>query len=557
MVNKKKSVKHNLTWQKKLEWLGKWVGLPLLIYFILFCILTWPWMANFNDKFFTDAGDGLQNVWNIWWIQHSVTNLSQLPWHTNFLHHPFGVTLIGQTLNPFNGFFVLGLLPIISLQQAYNLMVVFSFVVGGLTAFWLCYYFARSYVASMIGGAIFTFSSYHFAHAQGHMQLVSLEWIPLFILLWWMFVKKPTYWLATGSAISLMLVLFCDYYYFLYSLMVALGIVMYFWYKKKLPNLKDIKVIKKIGLFIGLCVLLVAPLPIALLVANSQMEFTGSHPATVFSSDLFGPFINSGYWKFHALTDGYYSHIDANSSESTNYLGLSVIFVILVSFIYRKIYTVDLLFWQILGIVFAILSLGPRLMVFGHTFEQIRMPYVILERIIPGMKLSGMPIRMMVIVILSSAVVVAIVLSKIDLSQHKGKLLLILFSVVFAFEVVPTPLPLTSTNYPNYVKKLQTLPSTGGVLDEAASSEPLQLYYQTYHEKPIAFGYVSRLPKELNTKEFNLYAYSSQNKLDLICSEYKVRYLTAPASRPRETTFPIIYQDKEAIIYDLKNSVNC
>ncbi|MDO8335938.1 MAG: hypothetical protein Q7T74_04130 [Candidatus Saccharibacteria bacterium] len=541
----------------KLRSLIKWTGIPILIYFIVFVIFTWPWLPNFATHLYTDQGDGLQNVWNMWWIHESVINLHQLPWHTNLLHYPFGVTLIGQTLNPFNGFVALGLMMFMPLTQAYNTMVIFSFVIGGLTAFWLSYYFSRSYIASILGGAVFTFSSYHLAHAEGHMQLISLEWIPLFILMWWMFVKKPSYWLAVGSSISLFLVLFCDYYYFLYCLMAAIGIVMYFWFRKQLPSLKKAKNLKPLGLFLLTSLLVVAPLPLALLYANSTTEFSGSHPARVFSTDVLSPFIPGGFWRFHDLTDWYWSLLPANIFEATVYLGWSVIIVLLISLVKRKKFTSDLVFWQILVGVFGILSLGPRLMIFGKTIEQIPMPYVIMERVIPGMKLSGMPIRMMVMVTLGSAVIVAIVLAKFKFNTTKGRVLIGLFIVVFVIEMLPSSLPLTNIQYPNYVYKLKSLPSTGGVLDEAAKSPSIQLYYQTSYNKPMAFGYISRLPNELNNKEFPLFAYNTENKFDKFCSEFKIRYLTAPINKPRNTTFPIIYKDNQAIIYDLKNSSNC
>src|SRR5579883_2742300 len=80
------------------------VVVPLLIYFVFFCVFTWPWVTHFRGWYFTDSGDGLQNVWNMWWINKSVVQLHRLPWYTNFLHYPFGVTLLGQTMNPFNGF---------------------------------------------------------------------------------------------------------------------------------------------------------------------------------------------------------------------------------------------------------------------------------------------------------------------------------------------------------------------------------------------------------------------------------------------------------------------
>ena len=109
--------------------------LPMFIYFVFFCFYSWPWIAHFSSHFFTDGGDGLQNIWNMWWVEKSVTELSQLPWYTNYLHYPYGVTLLGQTLAPFNGFIGTALINMfgLNLVQAFNTMVIFSFVMGGIT----------------------------------------------------------------------------------------------------------------------------------------------------------------------------------------------------------------------------------------------------------------------------------------------------------------------------------------------------------------------------------------------------------------------------------------
>ncbi len=94
--------------------------IPVLFYFLSFCLLTYPLIRNFNTHFFTDAGDGLQNVWNIWWINTAITQPGIHPsiWHTGMLHWPFGTTLYGQTLNPFNGLAAVALLRFLSLTQA-------------------------------------------------------------------------------------------------------------------------------------------------------------------------------------------------------------------------------------------------------------------------------------------------------------------------------------------------------------------------------------------------------------------------------------------------------
>lgn len=157
---------------------------PVLFYFIFFFILTYPAILSFSRVLFADTGDGLQNVWNLWWVNRAVTLLHQSIWHTNLLHYPFGTTLIGHSLTPFNGLFGILLLKLFPLIQVYNFIFIFIFVASGLTAFFLAFYLTRNYPGSLLSGYIYTFSEFHFAHAQGHLQTVSLEWIPLFLLSW-------------------------------------------------------------------------------------------------------------------------------------------------------------------------------------------------------------------------------------------------------------------------------------------------------------------------------------------------------------------------------------
>jgi len=535
----------------------KYIAIPALIYFVLFCFFTWPWITHFNSHFLTDTGDGLQNVWNMWWVNKSVTELHQLPWHTDFLHAPYGVTLLGQTLNPINGFAGIVLQQVMSLAQAFNVMVIFSFVFGGLSMFWLCYYFARRYAASIIGGAVFTFSSYHFSHAIGHMQLVSLEFMPLYILLLWKLLKKPSYFLATGAAASLLLVLLSDYYYFLYSLMLSVLVLGYLWWRKQLPSFKKRENFLPMAVFAGLGLIFVAPLPAALLLLNRREPLLGFHDARIFSTDIASPFINGGFWRFHWLTDWYYIHIRGFISESTIYLGLSVITLFIIGLFKRTKIHKDIIFWIVVAFFFGVMSLGPRLMVGGHTIERVPLPYIFMERLVPGLKLSGMPVRMMVMVTFSAAIVTAMVLARVKFNNKKQLALLILFCLVFIFEMWPRDLPLTQSKFQKYVSFLKNVPEKGIILDNAAVSEPAQLYNQTSHEQKMTLGYVSRIPENLVTKEQAIPTLFAQQKYEKLCSDFKIRYLTSPAHRPLATTLPVIYRDNEAIIYDLGKGEDC
>lgn len=558
-MTNKKAQKRSARLHPMLQKLLIYFAVPAFIYFIFFTIYSWPWMLHFNTHFFTDNGDGLQNVWNMWWVNKAVTNLHQLPWHTMYLHYPYGTTLIGQTLNAFNGFVGVVLLKVFSLAQAYNIMVIFSFVFGGLSMFWLCHYFTKKYIPSLLGGFIFTFSSYHFAHAVGHMQLVSLEWIPLFILLWWKLLKRPRYRNAIGAAVVLLLILLCDYYYFLYSVGLAGLILFYLLWRKQIPPIKEKQTWRPLLVFIIISIILVLPLPLALLSANHHDPLQGSHPGRIFSTDLLTPFIDGGFWRFHYLTDGYWHLIKAGPVEGTVYLTLSVLTLLIIAIWKRAKVHQDVVFWLGAAVIFGILSLGSHLMIFGYSINHSWLPYALLEKILPELKLSGVPVRMMVMTGFATAVISAMVLAKLDISKRRGQLLMAIFALVLVIELWPSALPNNPVGHPHYVDALSNLPATGGVLDNGAVSEAAQLYDQTIDEKPIPLGYISRTPLSVANKDAGFV-----KSLDIpegyknLCKDYKIRYYTTPIYRPlKGVDFPEVYKDNSTIIYDLKNSPNC
>ena len=78
------------------QWQSRWTNhlVPVLIYLLVYYILTFPALHLFTTEFLSDDGDGPQNIWNIWWIKKAVYEWRS-PWHTDYLFHPEGITLVG------------------------------------------------------------------------------------------------------------------------------------------------------------------------------------------------------------------------------------------------------------------------------------------------------------------------------------------------------------------------------------------------------------------------------------------------------------------------------
>jgi hypothetical protein len=157
----------------------------LISYLLLTLALTYPLATHFTRAIPGDGFDGWQNYWNLWWMKVALLEQHTSPFFTNLLYHPTGVGLLFHTLNPFNGLATLPIQTAFGLFPAYNTAVLCGFILAGLGA----YLQARqtlgprsSRLAAFLAGVIFTFAPVHIAHLLGHMQVISLEWIPFFAL---------------------------------------------------------------------------------------------------------------------------------------------------------------------------------------------------------------------------------------------------------------------------------------------------------------------------------------------------------------------------------------
>ncbi len=529
---------------------------PVFFYLVFFVIITYPLIRSFSTHLFADQSDGLVYVWNIWWVNKALIQLHQSPWYTNLLHYPYGILLFGHSLALFNGLMGIFLLKFLTLIATYNFIVVFSFVTGGLTAFWLAYYFTKSYWGSIIGGYIFTFSNYHFAHAQGHLDFVALEWIPLFLLFWHILVTRPSVIVALASAITLYAVILCAYHFFFYCLLTAIIIAVW----QAISSRDIFCFFKKRYLFPFLsffATLLVtsAPLVISLLLLNVNDPLAGGHKPKVYSLDLFAPLIPGGHWRFAGLTESYWSRLPGNIHESSVCVGIAVLFMATYVWLKRRnLMTKDLALWYIVFVFFGLLSLGPVLHVWGKEIAFIKLPYALLARLLPPLKISSIPVRMMLMVILSLSVICAAGFQSFLCGSAKKRFAAFLLLSLLFIEYLPKPMPCSLIPVPEYINVLKKLPGNGGVID-LVNTRTLALYYQTIHEKPIAFGYVSRVPKSVKEKDDQLKAIIKRREFSRLYAEYNIRYLIGGAAintADGQSLVPIrtFYRDSVAL-YDL------
>jgi hypothetical protein len=247
-------------------------------------VFTWPLVLNFLPGAGTLVPgvmleDRDQNLWNLWWVRHALFE-GHNPFVTNMIWYPTPISLYYHTLNVFNGLLAVPLLSVFSLTTTYNIIVLFSFVMGGYGAYLLVHYLCGNRWAALVGSVVFAYSAYHIATMRSLLQLISLEWVPFFVLFMlkavfdvgWTHRRDFLRWLvrrALPAGFFLFLVSLVDWYYTMYALMLAglLGvyvIMRYLWELRRDESLGAtrglLEPLVRIGLCLGIYLVLVSPI---------------------------------------------------------------------------------------------------------------------------------------------------------------------------------------------------------------------------------------------------------------------------------------------------------
>jgi hypothetical protein len=287
--------------------------------------------------------------------------------------------------------------------------------------------------------------------------------------------------------------------------------------------------------------------------------------------DLLAPFVPSRHWLFGRWTKSLWSAWPGNGHENSVYLGLSVVFLFGIVWAKRAVVELeDLRFWYGLAGLFAILSLGPVLSVSGRPIQVgpvfhvmgkdvafPLLPYALAWVAFPPLRLSGVPVRMMVIVQLVAAIVAAAGIAMLlERTRARSRYLVTALLAVLLFEYLPAPIPVTPMPIPGYVKFLNGLDEDGAVYDDFTN--PTQaLADQTFHERPIAYGYLTRTPASVAAREAELRRVAAAGDYQRLCTQYGFRYLVGSPIRdslPAEHRLTLVYQDIATRVFRLCQS---
>ena len=127
-------------------------------------------------------------MWSLGWWPHAILH-GQNPIVTHAIWAPEGRNLAWATSVPTLSLAAAPLTLAGGPTLAYNLLAIAIPALSAWTAFLLCRHVTRSFLPSLLGGYLFGFSSYMFAHSVGHMNLTAVFLVPLVALVLLSFVE--------------------------------------------------------------------------------------------------------------------------------------------------------------------------------------------------------------------------------------------------------------------------------------------------------------------------------------------------------------------------------
>lgn len=436
--------------------------------------------------------------WNLWWVRHAIFDLHVSPLYTNFVVYPYVSPLAGHTLALLWGFLSAPFQVILGLIPTFNSIVLLAFVLSGIAM----YAFVRKHVlrasVALLAGLIFAFTPAMIQRASvGHLDKLSIFWLPLCLLLWDKVIETRRWTWAVITGLCLYLSWLTDFQQTMWTLLLLSPYVLYtlltpqrYEDTEKSTNFRASVAPWLILVMSAAFIIpaLFAPLP-QLLEANKL-----NYPPARLE--------DTAYFAFHVQN----LFTRSDNGDFTIGLLLPLLALISVPFIRRD---GERWFWLIVAVGCFVLALGPYLEIGG---TRIDLPYALLHRLLGSQYRT--PMRFMTPAVLALTILVSLTLDR-TVFHWKGLInrvntqralvagLMLLF--IWDYDLLK---PFPTTAMPDYqaYRSIAQEPGNFAVLELpigvrtgfaiVGRGEVLQ-YYAPFHRHPTPTGYLSRLPNEV------------------------------------------------------------
>lgn len=470
------------------------------VFLLLTILMTYPLALRIDTHVCGDSGDKHQFIWNFWWFHKALVELKTNPFFTPYLYHPHGTSLLLSATTPFNTLLSVPLQEVLSRTTVYNLFVLFSFWAAAVGMYCLVFHLTRSAAASLVSGFIFSFSAYHFAHALGHLNLLSIEWIPFFLLYTIKSFQEPRVGNVLKASAMLVLNALCCWYYLVFCALFLGFAALYFlvpWDRNQ-----GTLVLRKALQILCLSAVVLSPLVAPMILEEQRGRYRGGHDPTGLPADLASFLVPNLTLTYSCLFYPAWSRFRADPSEGSNYVGLSVLLLLVYSL--RKVPRPLRSFWLFMAALFFLLSLGPFLNILGFSLP-VPLPYLLYHHVVPFSRITGVPARFHIITMACISVLAGYGLKALLEGSPRNRHASLGTRLRYSSRLLPLaiwilidhlhiPVICTKTSVSPFYRSLGREPGTYAIVDR--TDPPKALFFQTVHQKHLVGGYVSRVSSD-------------------------------------------------------------
>jgi dolichyl-phosphate-mannose-protein mannosyltransferase len=384
-------------------------------------------------------------IWHLRWLPFALVHGHDL-FTSNYLNYPEGFNLMWNTSILFPSFVLSPVTLLFGTVFSYNVLSTLALALSG----WCAYFAFRRYVrreAAAVGGLLYGFSSFMFGQAFNHPHLTIALFPPLVLLLLdEILVRQRRRSVVVGLLLGIatgLQVLTGEEVAAATALVTVLGVALLALLQHREVRSRLPYALRALGVA-AVAALAIAAYPLI-------VQFTG--PGRVS-----GPIQPTGFHVLdllefvvpthrQELTFHSANHLGAKftgQSEIDGYVGIPLL-VVAVFALVRWWRDRLVRFAGLLAGIVAVLSLGPRLHVAGHTLEAVRLPWVLPQRL-PVVE-NILPARLALFLFLLLGLLLAVFVDRARLSRVA---LLAVLAAVFVPLIPNLPYPSTASASPSF-----------------------------------------------------------------------------------------------------------
>jgi len=187
----------------------------LLLYAFVTLVVAFPLVGSFTDHLAAPLGRGpqvyleeaSQFIWYDWWIDESLLVRHVSPFRTDRIFAPVGINLAPQDNSPFSALTALPVTATLGAIAGFNFSLFVGTILTGYGAFLLARYLLKENVPALVAGLAIALAPARLAEAYiGHPNIANVEWIPFFFLALLRLLRGEGRWRAPLAGLMLFLV---------------------------------------------------------------------------------------------------------------------------------------------------------------------------------------------------------------------------------------------------------------------------------------------------------------------------------------------------------------